>query len=139
MHKGFTIAVFTRSEHCPPHVHVGNDRWDARFEFSFWHNGVRLWDVIPQKNQPTVSLLEGIRQTMLLPENLRRAREAWWGGLQTVCLVNQLWNDNTRSTEVNRFIKSPAKLIRSATFDATAYRTILILAGLAAPVEIQLS
>ena len=41
-HKGLVIAVLTRNEHCPPHVHVGAARWDARFLFSFWHNGVRL-------------------------------------------------------------------------------------------------
>jgi hypothetical protein len=34
-------------EHRPSHMHVGAAEWDARFLFSFWHNGVRLWGVIP--------------------------------------------------------------------------------------------
>ena len=37
-HKGLLIAVLTRNEHCPPHVHVGSANWDARFLFSFWHS-----------------------------------------------------------------------------------------------------
>jgi hypothetical protein len=50
-HQGLQMAVLTRNEHCPPHVHVGSVDWEARFEFSFWHNGVRLWDVVPVKNK----------------------------------------------------------------------------------------
>lgn len=41
-HKGLVIAVLTRNVHCPPHVHVGTTKWNARFLFSFWHDGVRL-------------------------------------------------------------------------------------------------
>ena len=40
-YKGRRIAVFTRDEHCPPHVPDGGD-WSTWFEFSFWHNGVSL-------------------------------------------------------------------------------------------------
>jgi len=87
-HKGLVITILTRNEHCPPHVHVGSDRWEARFEFCFWHNGVRLWDVMPMQNQPTVAVLEELRQTIKQPAHLRRAREIWWRSLQTVCLVN---------------------------------------------------
>ena len=50
IYNGLVIAILTRNEHCPPHVHVGPQEWDARFEFSFWHNGVRLWDVEPVQN-----------------------------------------------------------------------------------------
>jgi hypothetical protein len=48
----------------PPHVHVhvGSADWEARFEFSFWRNRVRLWDVVPVKIQPSVAVLEGLRQ-----------------------------------------------------------------------------
>jgi len=77
-HKGLVIAVLTRNEHCPPHVHVGAAEWDARFLFSFWHNGVRLWDVIPVQNEPGVIVLEALRQTLKQPAHLRRARELWW-------------------------------------------------------------
>jgi len=70
-YHGLIIAVLTRNEHCPPHVHVGAADWEARFEFSFWHNGVRLWDVIPAQNQPTIAVLEGLRQALKNPQHLR--------------------------------------------------------------------
>jgi Domain of unknown function (DUF4160) len=38
-YKGRRIAVLTRDEHCPPHVHLDGGDSSARFEFSFWHNG----------------------------------------------------------------------------------------------------
>jgi hypothetical protein len=44
--QGLAMVVMLRDEHCPPHVHVDGGRWSARFKFSFWHNGVELWDVI---------------------------------------------------------------------------------------------
>jgi len=62
------LAVLTRNERCPPHAHVGSTDWEARFEFSFWHNGVRLWDVVPLKNKPSVAVLEGLRQALKEPE-----------------------------------------------------------------------
>ena len=68
------MAVLTRNEHCPPHVHVGSADWEARFEFSFWHNGVRLWDVVPVKNQPSVTVLEGLRQALKNDLKLRSAK-----------------------------------------------------------------
>jgi hypothetical protein len=74
--KSFQVVVLTRNEHCPSHVHVGASDWEARFQFSFLHNGVRLWDVIPAKNRPTAALLEGIRQVVMRSANLRRARES---------------------------------------------------------------
>src|SRR5262245_29390080 len=76
--KGLRVVVLTRNEHCPPHVHIGASDWDARFQFSFLHNGVRLWDVNPAKNCPTVALLEDIRKTVMRSVNLRRARSIWW-------------------------------------------------------------
>ena len=63
-HRGLVVAVLTRNEHCPPHVHEGTDDWDARFEFSFWHDGVRLWDVLPAQNMPSVALLQELRQAL---------------------------------------------------------------------------
>jgi len=84
------IAVLTRSEHCPPHVHVGTEKWDARFEFSFWHDGVRLWDVTPEQNEPKAAILEDFRQALKLPANLRRAREHWWYSRSTVRCSNPL-------------------------------------------------
>jgi hypothetical protein len=135
-HKGFVIAVLTRGEHCPPHVHVGADKWEARFEFSFWHNGVRLIDVVPVQRKPTISLLEGLRQSIKQPTHLRRARECWWISLQSVCMVNQQWD--IKAGEVVSVKSAKTRLIQAARFDALAYTTVLQLAGQKGLVEITL-
>lgn len=135
-HNGLTIAVLTRNEHCPPHVHTGTSKWEARFEFSFWHDGVRLWDVVPEQHQPTAKQLEAIRQTLKQPANLRRTREIWWNGTQTVCLVNQRWDAGLQ--EVVSGAKPPAKVIKAASFNARVYKTVLLFGGQTSPHEIEL-
>ena len=137
-HQGLLVAVLTRDEHCPPHVHVGSNQWQARFEFSFWHNGVRLWDVIPVRNQPTVDVLEGLRQAIKKPEHLRRARESWWQSKQALCLVNQTWDEQTQQVLSQPEKRSTARVIQTAVFDSHGYRTILQLKGRSDPVEIEL-
>ena len=135
-HKGLVIAVLTRNEHCPPHVHVGTAQWDARFLFSFWHNGVRLWDVTPAQNEPNVAVLEKLRQALKQPVNLRRARECWWRSQQTLCLENQQWAaEEVVSPKDQRL---GALVIQSARFDAQVYRTVLQLVGQSSPLEIEL-
>ena len=89
-------VIMTRDEHCPPHVHVGGDDWIARFKFSFWHDDVCLWDVTPAKNKPREALLENLRQTLLKPANLRKARELWWSTLRAVCLDHLMWQPDTQ-------------------------------------------
>ncbi|MFM2056001.1 MAG: hypothetical protein RLY71_386 [Pseudomonadota bacterium] len=137
-HKGLVIAVLTRNEHCPPHVHVGTAKWDARFQFSFWHDGVRLWDVTPAENEPNVTVLEGLRQVIRQPDNLRRARELWWLSRQTLCLENQRWDPGAAEVVGPRLARPGARQILSSRFDAAAYRTVLQLAGSSDPVEIEL-
>ncbi len=137
-YKGLLIAVLTRNEHCPPHVHVGSDKWEARFEFSFWHNGVRLYDVMPAQKQPTVEVLEELRQALKLPIHLRRAREIWWSSSQTVCLVNQLWDVEAGEVVSAKDRRPNAKVVESAHFDAQAYKTVLRLAGQIGLLEIAL-
>ena len=77
-HKGLSVVIMLRDEHCPPHAHVDAGAWSARFKFSFWHNGVELWDVIPLSRRPPTGVLEGLRQSLRQPEHLRRARDLWW-------------------------------------------------------------
>lgn len=137
-HDGLDIAVLTRNEHCPPHVHVGTEKWDARFEFSFWHDGVRLWDVTPEQNEPKAAILEDLRQALKLPVNLRRAREHWWYSRSTVCLDNQLWDTKDDEIVAPKDKRPNAKKILSARFDKQRYRTVLLLAGAATPLEIEL-
>ena len=138
-YQGLLVAVLTRNEHCPPHVHVGSADWDARFEFSFWHDGVRLWDVVPVKNKPSVALLEGLRQALKNPENLRRARTCWWQSFHAVCLVNQMWDVQAQEVVSPQEKRSGALFIQTAIFDALRYQTVLQLKQSGSrPVEIQL-
>jgi len=137
-HHGLVIAVLTRNEHCPPHVHVGTPSWEARFTFSFWHQGVRLWDVVPSQDAPTAPVLEGIRLTIKQAPNMRRAREIWWSSRQTLCLDRQLWDEAAQEVVSPRDGRLGAVPIISARFDATRYRTILHLAGYNQPLEIAL-
>lgn len=137
-YRGLLIAVLTRNEHCPPHVHVGSAQWEARFEFSFWHNGVRLWDVVPLHEQPNVAVLEGLRQTLKNPLHLRRARECWWHGMQTLCLINQVWDAQRQEVAAPQERRPDAQAIQSAVFDTQLYRTILQVKGASRPVEIEL-
>ena len=137
-HNGLDIAVLTRNEHCPPHVHVGTEKWDARFEFSFWHDGVRLWDVTPEQNEPKAAILEDLRQVLKLPANLRRAREHWWDSRLTVCLDNQLWDTDAEEVVGPKEKRPNARKILSARFDKQAYMTVLQLMGEGTPLEIEL-
>ena len=137
-HRGLLMAVLTRNEHCPPHVHVGSSDWEARLEFSFWHNGVRLMDVVPSHRQPTVAVLEGLRQALKTPTHLRRARLCWWQAMQSVCLVNQQWDEQAGEVAALQDKRPGVRLIEVAVFDAPRYRIILQLKGVSIPVEIEL-
>jgi len=106
--------------------------------FSFWDNGVRLWDVDPVGQAPTTAVLEGLRQALKVPANLRRARELWWQIIGDVCLVNQEWDGTTEEVVPPRLRRRGAKRILSATFDAAAYKTVLGLAGRPTSLEIGL-
>lgn len=137
-HNGQDIAVLTRNEHCPPHVHAGTAKWDARFLFSFWHNGVRLWDVTPARNEPNASVREELRQVLKLHANLRKARALWWSSRQTVCLENQYWDSADEEVVVRKDRRPGTLAIQSASFDPQTYKAVLQLAGQASALEIEL-
>ena len=137
-HRGLVVAVLTRNEHCPPHVHVGTDDWDARFEFSFWHHGVRLWDVLPAQNIPSVALLEELRQVLKQAAHLRRSRELWWLSRHTLCLDNLQWDKITGEVLSPKQKRRGAVDIRAGHFEMSGYKTVLTLAGDEPPLEIQL-
>ena len=136
-HRRLVFAVLTLDEHCPPHVHVGTDKWEARFEFSFWDNSVRLWDVVPAQRSPSASLLEELRRVLKKLENLKKARQLWWRSRQTVCLENQQWDASVQAVVSPSTRRSGAVAILSGHFDASRYRTTLLLAN-EDQVEIQL-
>lgn len=137
-YRGFVIAILTRNEHCPPHLHVGTSDWDARYQISFWHNGVSLWDVIPAKNAPTARLLEELRQVIKLTSNLRRARKLWWISRQTVCMDQLRWDSRTASVVSPKQEVANTLEIESAIYDVANYQTVLSLRGQAGPLIIQL-
>lgn len=137
-HRGLLIAVLTRNEHCPPHVHVGTGDWNARFEFSFWHNGVRLWDVMPIQESPSAGLLEEIRQAIRRAENLHCARKLWWQSRQTLCLDNLLWDTAAQAVVTPKGARPGTVQIVSGRFDGVRNMTVLHLADDPLPLEIQL-
>lgn len=137
-HRGMLVAVLTRNEHCPPHVHVGTDKWNARFLFSFWHDGVRLWDVVPLRETPAATVLEEIRQVIKRPVNLRKARECWWLSMKTLCLQNQQWDTQAHEIVASAYRRPGTLLITSSSFDPQQYKTVLYLSGCPDPLEILL-
>lgn len=137
-YKGFSLVILLRDEHCPPHVHVDASTWSARFKFSFWHNGVELWDVIPHARRPPVAVLEGLRQTLRQSAHLRRARSIWWNKLQTVCLDRQLWDWQNNEVVVVKQIASSTRMIDSACYEPLENKTRLTLMGTMEGVEIEL-
>ncbi|GLQ86500.1 hypothetical protein GCM10007898_00660 [Dyella flagellata] len=137
-HDGLVLAVLTRDEHCPPHVHVGPAEWSARFKFSFWHNSVCLWDVVPVRSKPSVKVLEGLRQALMKPAHLRKAREAWWSAIQTMCLEDLQWDVHLQEVVSSKARRAGAVNIQSASFDAVRYHAILRLKGQAESLEIGL-
>lgn len=137
-YKGLSVVIMLRDEHCPPHAHVEADSWSARFKFSFWHNGVELWDVVPLSRRPPIAVLEGLRQSLKLPAHLFRARCIWWRKLQTACLDNQLWDWQTSEVVVVKKIVSTTNMIVSACYEPETNKTRLSLIGAQEYVEIEL-
>jgi hypothetical protein len=137
-HRGYVVSIFTRSEHCPPHVHVGNERWDARFQFSFWHNGVALWDVKPIRQGPSASLLEEFRQVIEQPANLRMARQRWWLSRHSVCVEHQHWDPYREQVVSPSVFRRNTFEIVWARYVPWRDRTELQLVGHALPLEIEL-
>jgi hypothetical protein len=136
--KGLSVVIMLRDEHCPPHAHVEAGTWSARFRFSFWHNGVELWDVIPLSRRPPLAVLEGLRQSLKQPAHLRRARGIWWRKLQTACLDNQLWDWQSNEVVVVKRVVSTTNMIGSACYLPETNKTVLSLVGTQEGVEIEL-
>ena len=135
------IAVLTRNEHCPPHVHVGHNGWDARFSFSFWHNSVNLWDVNPENMAPSKSVLEELRLIIEDPVNLRKARHCWWrvhSSTLKICLNNKYWDPDNGEEVDGKSARTGMPQIQSAMYNAARDVTTLTFVGGEEPLEIQL-
>lgn len=137
-YKGLSLVIMLRDEHCPPHVHVDAGSWSARFKFSFWHNGVELWDVMPHSSRPPAAVLEDLRHVLKQTVHLRCARVVWWSKLHTVCLDHQLWDWLTHEVVVMKKIASTTWMIASASYEPETNKTLLALMGESEGVEIKL-
>lgn len=89
--EGLGIEVLTRDEHCPPHVHVDGDSWQARFEFAYWHDDVTLYS-LAGKRLPSQRKIDNLCRMIEQPAVLRKARKAFWNAVHSVCLNNQRWD-----------------------------------------------
>lgn len=137
-YKGLSVVIMLRDEHCPPHAHVDAGAWSARFKFSFWHNGVELWDVVPLSRRPPLAVLEGLRQSFMQSAHLLRARGIWWRKLQTACLDNHLWDWKINEVVGMKRIASTTNMIGSARYEPESNKTLLALVGAQEGVEIEL-
>lgn len=137
-YKGLSLVIMLRDEHCPPHVHVDAGTWGARFVFSFWHNAVELWDVVPLSRRPPLTVLEGLRQTLRQAIHLRRARRIWWTKLRTTCLGNQLWDGKINEVVLINLDGRPIYRIASARYEIWSNSTQMDLEGAPQGVEIRL-
>jgi len=137
-YKGLSVVVVLFKKNCPPHAHVDGGGWSARFKFSFWHNGVELWDVVPLSRRPPLAVLEGLRQSLRQPVHLLRARGIWWRKLKTVCLDNQLWDWQSNEVTAVKRVASTTNMIGSACYEPEANKTQLFLIGTQEGVEIEL-
>ncbi|UII70831.1 DUF4160 domain-containing protein [Pseudomonas sp. HN11] len=137
-YKGYVISVFIRDEHCPPHVHVRGNEWDARFRFSFLNGDVELWDVEPERRQPPMAVLKEIREAIMQRHYLARARRIWWDYLQTVCLENHSWDWEAHEVLPGLLIQPGVYVIARARHDVVGQKTILNLVRAPGFVEIEL-
>ena len=141
-HNGLSVVLLTgKQEHCPPHVHVKHEKWDATFKFSFLHDAVESWALDTKKVVPSKALLEAIRQTIEEPANVQACRKAWWdthGARLKLCLTNRYW-DPIKEDEVDgKNATQGMPQILSASYDPIKQVTKLTFGGGTTPVEIQL-
>ncbi|SFU22307.1 hypothetical protein SAMN05192563_10187 [Paraburkholderia aspalathi] len=126
-YNGMRIAVFTRDEHCPPHVHVDGKDWSARFQFSFWHNGVSFWDA-------SCGGLSGklvIEISATIKAVLPAVRDAWMDAVKGICLENRYWNLTREVVEpLGKKGHFGARQILGGTYDSATRRTTLTVFGI---------
>jgi len=113
-------------EHCPPHVHVENEeeRWEARFEFSFISDLVRLMDVDPLVNAPTAKTIAQIKAA--IAANLATCRKEWWERIGLSCLDNR-WMRLASGGELGilRSREKGAGQIAKSAYDVAAQEVVL--------------
>lgn len=85
---GVEVFVLTR-DHCPPHLHCENaaDGWEAKLEFSYLNNDVRLAQLYVSGKRPRVSTLNTVLAAVI--GSIKRCRDEWWSIYGDTCLKNQ--------------------------------------------------
>ena len=125
-YKGRRIAVLTRDEHCPPHVHLDAGVWAARFEFSFWHNGVSLLDVIPDSARVPSQVKSEV--IAIVKGRLSVARESWMEATKNTCLENQAWDEAKQHVVKPNLAGRKLVNIQAGIYDPAEQMTVLHLA-----------
>ena len=89
LRTGLFVELWTRDEHCPPHIHVENEAapWEAQLEFSFLTGAVRLMDIDPIAGAPAARTIDRIKAA--IAAKLPRCRSEWWTRIGTRCLDNR--------------------------------------------------
>lgn len=129
-------------EHCPPHVHVQHDGWDARFIFSFLHNAVDLWAFDSTAKLPPKGIPEKLRQHIETTATLNKARAIWLkvhgAGKLQICLNKKYW-DPINLVEVDgKYAHKAMYQIHTAVYDPSKCLTKLTFVGGEESVGIQL-
>lgn len=134
--NGTDIVIFTRNEHCPPHVHVSIKNCDLRLEFSFVHNDVRIWDATPDKNMPKLREIERLCVEMKKKDNLSRARKTWLSIIGHICLKNSYLMSLQDELSIDEMYLD--KKIANAVYDTDKNVTILTIEGISDTIEVEL-
>lgn len=86
---GLHVELLLRDEHPPPHVHVENEAvpWEARLEFSFVSDAVRLMDVDPIEDAPSARTVDRVKAA--IAANVQKCRKEWWNRVGGCCIENR--------------------------------------------------
>lgn len=125
---GLYVELWTRDEHCPPHVHVEKEgvAWEARLAFSFIGNTVRLMDVDPIEDAPSTRMIDRIRTA--IASNLPKCRAEWWARVGTCCVDNR-WMQVSRDGTVTVLARREVGAIQidRAAYEPGARQVTLIM------------
>jgi hypothetical protein len=125
---GLYVALRTRDEHCPPHVHVENEEvpWEARLAFSFIGNVVRLMDVDPIEDAPSMRTIDRIKAAIVT--DLQKCRAEWWARVGTCCVDNR-WTQVSRDGTVAVLAKREAGAVQigRAVYEPRARQVTLVM------------
>ena len=111
------VVVRTR-DHCEPHVHVfcRAERWEAKVEFSFLDDGVRLreLDVARNGRDPGLAVVNMIK--VAIRAERARCREEWWRVFETTCLENKWLTIDPKVALASRLV-SGARQVEFARYN----------------------